>query len=154
MFTTIEIFKSPSFWGITISAIVAIITFCLNKRAEREAEWRKEKRLYYKELLSSIDGILIENSSAENQRRFNLATNLLPLVASQQVLTTVDKYRSTTSIENFSKKSNEKFTAEHNQAHDALLLSIRADLGIKPKDKRNTFSFPFFASRKNNDGNI
>jgi hypothetical protein len=112
-----------------ISASAAIIaapaTFFITKYKEREAEWRRYKFEFYKELVQSLSGTVGTDSTADGQRRFASACNTLCLIASKSALDALNAFR------------DEIRTSNPNRSvdrHDVLLSQmvwhIREDLGI------------------------
>src|ERR1043165_764170 len=129
----------------TISAtgafVVATVTYILTKRAERDAEWRKEKLAYYKEFVASLSGSIAGESTAEGQVRFARASNDLLLFAPYAVIDTLSRFREEIRVPNTAKKI---------EKHDALLselfFQIRKDIGIRPSDSRRSFKINLWAS--------
>jgi hypothetical protein len=65
---------------------VAIVTFLLTRRREREAEWRKLKLDRYQEFFLALSGIASSGATLESRRRLADAENCLSLVAPIDVL--------------------------------------------------------------------
>ena len=80
------------------SIIVAAITYWTTKSREREAEWRKEKLIHYKEYISSLSGILSSNTNPESKKRYTFAFNSVALFASQQVIECLHQYQELTRL--------------------------------------------------------
>jgi hypothetical protein len=125
----------------TASIVVAAVTFFLTKRKEREAEWRKQKLEHYREFLDALSGTVGSDSTPEGQRRWARATNTIGLVASQEVLLSLRHFQDAIAISN----PNPSLEA-HDRALNQLMLAIRADLEITPKDNPETFSFRLWCS--------
>jgi hypothetical protein len=122
------------------SLVVAALSYWLTKAREREADWRKQKLEHYRELLEAISGIVAGDGTDESQRRYARATNVVGLVASQEVIAAVDRMREAS-------RPHEAWSmVEHDAALASLLLAIRRDLGIRPKDDPTTFSYKLWAS--------
>lgn len=45
----------------------AIITYWFTKKRDREAEWRKQKIVYYMAFIESLSGIVVGDSTPEGQ---------------------------------------------------------------------------------------
>ena len=76
------------------SILVAVITFYLAKKKEREGEWRQQKIEHYRELLESLNDI-VEGPleiTPEHHRRWAKSCNTIGLVAPQNVLEALWSY--------------------------------------------------------------
>lgn len=122
------------------SLVAVAASYWFTKAREREADWRKQKLDHYRELLEAISGIVAGESTPGDQRRYARATNAIGLVASQEVIQAVDRLREV------SRPSAGWTKEQHDAALAALLLAIRRDLGIRPKDNPATFTYSLWAS--------
>lgn len=123
---------------------VAAVTFFLTKRKEREAEWRKQKLDHYRDFLEALSGTVGNDSTPEGQLRWAKACNTIGLIASQSVLKALWQFQDAIA------KSNPNPSSEaHDRSLNELLLAIRADLGVAPKDDPSTFRFRLWASGVN-----
>jgi hypothetical protein len=120
--------------GLLGSVFVAVLTYRATKKREQEAEWRKERLVYYKAFVESLSGIVEGDSSADGHRLFAKATNNLLLFAPQSVVETLNAYRAEISASN-QLRSQQK----HDELLASLLLAIRVDIGIQPLDNSRTF---------------
>lgn len=120
--------------GLIGSLVVAAVTYWLTKQREREAEWRKEKLAYYKAFVESLNGIIEGDASPEGHRAFAKATNNLLLFAPQSVIASLNAFRHETRLSN-SNRTQE----QHDKLLAELLLDIRLDVGIFPKDNPALF---------------
>lgn len=118
------------------SVIIAAISYFFTKRQQREAEWRDSKLNHYKVLLSSISDLAVDNQDVEAHHRFALAMNTLALVAPQNVVEAMLAFHDGVKM-----SSEDRNPARHDQLLGQLLLSIRKDLGMKPKDDPLTFQY-------------
>lgn len=132
--------------GFFGSLAVAFLTYWSTKRREREAEWRKEKLTYYKAFVESLSGIVEGDSTQEGHRLYAKTTNNLLLFAPQPVIVALNAYRSEACISN-PHRSQE----EHDKLLAALLLAIRKDIGMSPKDDAATFKPILWASGVGNN---
>jgi hypothetical protein len=114
--------------------IVAVAGYVLTKRAEREAEWRKEKLAYYKEFVSSLSGTIADESTTEGQIRFSRACNDILLFAPHRVIAALDRFWDEISASNPSKS-----LENHDKLLSDLFFEIRRDIGVRPKDQRQSF---------------
>jgi hypothetical protein len=122
------------------SILVAAVSYFFAKVQDREAEWRQQKLSHYRELLEAISGIVAADGTPENQRRYARATNVIGLVASQEVLEAMEHMREA------SRPSNEFSRELHDAALTALVLAIRRDLDIRPKDDVSRFRYRLWSS--------
>jgi hypothetical protein len=128
----------------SISASVSVVSVTLGyfftKSAEREAEWRRQKLEHYRELMIALSGIVKEDSTADAQRRFAMACNVIGLVASQEAISNLYQYRKI--IAGWDIKAPD----EHDDVLRKLILAIRRDLKITPGDEAETFAYSLWAS--------
>jgi hypothetical protein len=116
--------------------IVAALSYFLTKRQQREAAWRDSKLNHYKALLSAISDLAVNNQDVEAHHRFALAMNTLALVAPQKVVDAMLAFH-----DGVKSTSEDRSAERHDQLLAELLLAIRADVGIKPKDDQTTFKY-------------
>lgn len=121
--------------------LVAVAGYIFAKRKDREAEWRKEKLAYYKEFVSSLSGILENESSPQEQVRFAKASNDILLFAPYHVIEALMAFQNEIGARNPS-RSRER----HDQLLSALFFEMRRDIGVKPRDKRRGFAVRLWAS--------
>jgi hypothetical protein len=114
--------------------LIAVAGYVFTKRAEREAEWRKEKLAYYKEFVSSLSGTIAGESSVEGQVRFSRASNDIALFAPYHVIAALDRFWKEIRVSNPSKS-----LERHDELLSELLYEIRKDIRVRPKDNRATF---------------
>jgi len=124
-----------------VSLVVAALSYRFTKTREREADWRKEKLGHYREFMEAISGVVAGEDTPDAQRRYARATNVIGLVASQAAITAIHRFRkaSLSHAEGWS-------IEEHDAALTALLLALRKDLEIRPKDDPATFTYKLWAS--------
>jgi hypothetical protein len=116
------------------SVLVAAATYWLTKKQERNAELRKEKLEHYKAFIASLSGILEKESSSEGQKAFALACNNMLLFAPQSVLEALRYFQEETRTSNPNRQND-----RHDELLSNLLLEIRKDLKVRPKDKAKIF---------------
>jgi hypothetical protein len=104
---------------------VAVLTYLLTKRKERETDWRKVKLDLYREYVLALPGVVKQNKTSEDQVKYGDAANSLTLVASPAVLKTLYAFR-----------------ARLNQ----LLNALRQDLYPSARRDRGDLAFRFFSS--------
>jgi len=137
----VGILKSPTFWALFVPALAGVVTFYLSKAAERESEWRKEKLQLYLNFVGTLSGITDFEISIDNEIRFAKACNDLHALASAEVLKALHIYQSKMAISNTSSTPEEK-----QESLDALILKIRKDLKVRPKDKDSEFKMLLWTS--------
>jgi len=120
--------------GLFGSILVAVFTYWSTKQRERDAEWRKEKIVYYKSFVESLSGIVEGNEIPEGHKLYAKATNNLLLFAPQSVIEALNAFRLENSVSN-KDRSQEK----HDALLAALLLAVRQDIGVHPADDPATF---------------
>lgn len=116
--------------------MVAIITYLLTKRREREAEWRKLKFGQYQELLLAMSGIAEGRSTPETQARYADAFNSMSLVAPESVLMALRNYQDEISCRNTTRSLD-----EHDRLLNALLRAMRADMFPRKTAGARDFEF-------------
>lgn len=123
------------------SIMLAVMTYWSTKSREREAEWRKEKLLYYKVFIESLSGIVEGDASPDGHKSFAKATNNLLLFAPQAVIAALNDFRHEISFSN-----SNRLQEEHDRLLASLLHAIRRDIGVSPEDESSTFKPILWAS--------
>ena len=132
---------TTAFISTATAVLAGVLSYVLTKRAEREAEWRKEKLNRYKTFIGSLSGILENESSHQEQKQFARACNDLLLFAPQSVIDALHRFQDEIGASN-----HEKSAARHDALLSHLLLAIRRDLKIRPRDKADSFQARLWAS--------
>lgn len=122
------------------ATILAVVTYGLTKKREREADLRKERLAHYKDFIASLSGVITGEDTPDGQRAFARACNNLNLVAPQQVIQALQTFRDEIRASNTNKNRE-----RHDQLLSRLLFEIRRDLGIWPKDSQD-FKVELWAS--------
>ncbi len=123
-----------SFLGLFGSILVAVFTYWSTKQRERDAEWRKEKIVYYKAFVESLSGIVEGNETPEGHKLYAKATNNLLLFVPQSVIEALNAFRLENSVSN-----KDRSQKKHDALLAALLLAVRQDIGVHPADDPATF---------------
>ncbi|MCO8625007.1 hypothetical protein [Burkholderia multivorans] len=125
------------------SIAVAAITFFLTRSKDREAEARTQRVEHYREFLEALSGIVKASRkiAPENHLRWANACNTVALVASQRVLKALWDFQDATA-----KSNPDQSQQRHDECLNRLILAIRADLGISPKDDPAAFRFRLWSS--------
>lgn len=113
----------PSIVSAAALLLVAVVTFILNERAKREADWRNKKLEYYSDFFDSLAVNLEGYSNDETQRAFARETNNLNLVAAPDVLRALHAYR-----EQISSSNSSRDYSIDNRLLTNLLRAMRQDL--------------------------
>jgi len=138
-----NIISSPQFWGILVSAIVALWTFNKTKEKEREAEWRKEKLKLYLNFVEALSGITDSEISDEGEMNFAKSCNDLHALAPHAVLKALHKYQEQIRVSNPNPSVELKQTTLNK-----LIYEMRKDLKIKPSDNESQFEMILWSSGK------
>lgn len=125
---------ATSLIGLMSTVFLTGLTYWLTKRRERDAEWRKEKLVYYKAFIESLSGIVRGDETPEGHKLYAKTTNNLLLFAPQSVIKAVNAFRDETATSN-PNPSLEKFHILLTN----LVLAIRRDVGVRPVDDPATF---------------
>lgn len=128
-----------------ISALAAItiaaITYWSTKQREREAEWRKEKLGHYKEYFAALAANVGAHSTNESSKNYAIAFNTVGLFASQEVIKCLHNYQDLTRL-----PADQVPREKHDKLLTELVLAIRKDLKLKPKDNIESFKYMVIAS--------
>lgn len=138
---------SPTIQVAIISAagslIAVAITFILNKRAERRDALHLRILNHYKELLSAISDLAVDDiDKDEANKQFARAVNTIALVAPQYVIDALMEYHR--EIAPFNQN---RTLANHDNKLRILVLAIRRNLGLPFKDNPDTFNFHLIGSK-------
>lgn len=116
--------------------VVAAITYWSTKHREREAEWRKEKLGHYKEYFAALASNVGSHSTNESSKRYAIAFNTVGLFASQEVIKCLHNYQDLTQF-----PAGQVSRDKHDKLLTELVLAIRKDLKLKPKDDVTSFKY-------------
>jgi len=125
------------------SILVASAGYYFTKMREREAAWRSDKLNYYKAFIRSVNGVLEGQNTKEGREEFSKACDDLLLFAPQNVLEAMFKYLDSTKTGATEEQSN-----KHDELLSKLMLEIRKDLGISPKDNELSFKVKLWSPGK------
>jgi hypothetical protein len=110
-----------------ISALTALIlgiaSYSLNRRRDRDLEWRKLKLEHYREYIAALSGIAGRRSTGEGQARYSDAFNSLVLVAPVSVLKALYAFNDETRISNPARTPQ-----RYEQLQNALIRELRRDV--------------------------
>lgn len=120
--------------GALSSIFLAAFAYWTTKQKEREAEWRKEKLTYYKAFVESLSATVGTDATPEGHRMFAKTTNNLLLFAPESVIAAVDEFRNEIRVSN-----PDATRVRHDELLAQMLMAIRKDIGIHPKDDPDTF---------------
>lgn len=129
--------------------LVAVAGYVFTKKKEREAEWRKEKLIYYKEFVDSLSGTIAGETSPQGQVRFAKACNNLLLFAPYAVIRALDEFHKEIRVSNPSKS-----LERHDSLLSKLFIEMRRDIGVVPHDDRPTFRVHLWSSGVSSDTSL
>lgn len=109
---------------------VAALTYALNKRRDRETEWRGLKLQHYKEYVAALSGVVGQRSTPAAQARYSDAVNSMVLVAPPEVLRALYAFQDEVSFSNPRPSK-----ATHDAALSALMREVRRD--VQPRVPRD-----------------
>ena len=125
------------------SVIAAALSYYFSRKRERESEWRNQKLINYRELLSALSDAAIHGINNDKaQERFANSFNTIVLVAPQSVLRLLLEFHDEISVANPSPSKQ-----RHDELLSRLVLEIRKDLEIKPADDFESFNFRLIGKR-------
>ena len=119
----------------TTAVVLAMAGYTLNRRRDRELEWRKLKLERYQEFIASLSGIVGRRSTDEGQARYADAFNSLILVAPAPVLKALQAFNNEQRIDNPGRTA-----AAYGKLQNELLQQLRRDIHPDLADQ----SFEFF----------
>gem|GEM_PF-603385 len=141
---------------IIVAMASSYLTYRYTRKMQLEAEWRKDKIRYYGELLNSITELLGDPEDRNKAfGQFAASANIITLIAPQEITDVLFefyynwqiKYRidiskmATEKIDGPTEPTNEEWVKLQILLLKQLVLSIRKDLRISPKDNHKTFKF-------------
>jgi len=124
------------------SIVVAVLTYLLAKRKEREADWNKVKLEYYKEYISAVAGMVEGRATPDAHVRYTDAFNTIALVASPAVLAAVRAYQDEVSIKNTARND-----LRHDELYSNLVNALRNDLPPRRRHKSMALAFHMITVR-------
>ncbi|AXF84619.1 hypothetical protein DTO96_100329 [Ephemeroptericola cinctiostellae] len=128
--------------GTMLSALIlATVSYWFTKKREREAELRREKLEHYKEFVVSINGVMRGNINKDGKQSFSIACNKLNLIAPQPIIIALQAFQQETADSNVDRTDDSK----HDRLLSNLFYEMRKDLGVTPKDDRDTFKIGLWA---------
>ncbi len=119
---------------------VAILTYLLTKRKEREADWRKLKLELYRAYVLALSGVVKENRTADDQAKYADAVNSLTLVASSNVLKALYSFQDA-----ISQTGEERQAIDPEKYLDALLKALRQDIYPRSNGSGASVRFRFMS---------
>jgi hypothetical protein len=134
-----------AFGMVAVAVISSLLTYWLTRRMQLEAEWRKDKLKHYSQLLDGITETMSMPTDFDGaHKQFVFAYNKVALVAPQGVANVLfDFYYAQQRV--FDKEEPDEYGAKHVSEQKRrlkdLVLGMRKDLRLKPKDDPNTFNY-------------
>jgi hypothetical protein len=121
--------------GLIGSVVAAALSYVFTKRQQLETQWRDSKLTHYRALLQAISDLAVDNSDADAHRRFASAINTIALGGPQAVVDALLAYHG--GIASSQNGPRER----HDQLLTQLVLAVRRDLDMRPKDNPGTFFY-------------
>lgn len=126
----------------------AALSYFFTKQRELAAQWRENKINHYKVLLTAVSDLAGDNPGPDVHYRFALAVNTIAIVAPQPVVEAILAFHDEIKASNSQNRTQER----HDELLGRLVLAIRADLGIRPKDDPTTFRYHLVGGPPKRDG--
>jgi len=135
--------------AILLAIISSYLTYYFTRKTRLDAEWRKDKLEYYNELLASISGFIsgTEPDYAKALNRYSLIVNTISLVAPQQVINILNEF-----FIELKKLGPDTPVENARDLLTKLIIEIRKDLKIKPKDDTDTFKYMVIGIKESKSG--
>lgn len=118
------------------SILTAALSYFFARRQQLGAQWRDSKLNHYKVLLAAISDLAVNQVDEDAHKRFALAVNTIALVAPQSVVQSLLAFHDAIRISNTNRTKE-----EHDHLLTKLVVEIRCDLGLRPKDDTLTFRY-------------
>lgn len=125
------------------SIVVAVASFVLNKRAQRQDAIQDRKLAHYRKLLAAISDLAVDGLDKDKaNQRFARSVNTIALVAPQHVILALMNFHDEVRF------SNPNSTKEgHDHKLQILLLEMRKSMSLPFKDDPKTFNFHLVGGR-------
>ena len=118
------------------SILTAALSYLFARRQQLSAQWRESKLNHYKVLLAGISDLAIDGADVEAHKRFASAVNTIALVAPQRVVLALLAFHDEIRMSNA-----DRTREEHDRLLTKLVVEIRLDLGVNPKDNIRSFRY-------------
>jgi hypothetical protein len=138
---TVALLTNMGSWAAAI--VVAVLTYVLTKRKEREADWRTVKLELYKEYINAVAGIPEGRMTPESEMRYHDACNTIGLVASPAVLAAVQAFQAEISPVNSARTE-----ASHDEKYANVVNALREDLMGRRQRKGNALNFYMISTHR------
>ncbi|MEK7775081.1 MAG: hypothetical protein AAB305_04265 [Candidatus Zixiibacteriota bacterium] len=131
---------------IVVAVISAYVTYYFTRKMQLEAEWRKDKLVYYQRFIDSISATTsgLEGMD-ESLRKFSHTFNSVSLIAPQCVAdiaySVYGDIRVIVKMAVSDETKLREYLPEMNDRLQKLVLAMRKDLQIMPRDNPNTFQY-------------
>lgn len=136
---TLSIIFIVSIFIISISSLIAALTFFYSKRNKFAINLRNEKLNLYKMLITSISDLIAEETDKEEaNKRFATVVNTLALIAPRHVMNTLMLLNHEFK---FRFVNPERYPEDRDKLLKRLLIFIRNDIGLTNDDDCETFNF-------------
>jgi len=130
---------------IIVAVISSYVTYRFTRKMQLEAEWRKDKLIYYSRLIESITETMSWPKDFEKTyRKYAHTFNVISLIAPQEVANIIFEYYFTDQrfwMQEMTHEEESRWTSDQKRRLQQLVLAMRKDLRIKPKDDPKTFQY-------------
>jgi len=130
---------------ITVAFISSYATYRFTRKMQLEAEWRKDKLKYYSQLIESITETASKpRDHEETYKQYAHAYNVISLIAPQEVANIAFEFYYAQERYLKKKRTDEEiveWASNMRRMLKQLILAMRKDLRIKPKDDPKTFQY-------------
>ena len=120
-----------------VSLIIATLGYVWTRRREREADWRKKKLEVYHQFFDALSGVAGDKINPEKRQVFAKACNIIGLIASPEVITSLQIFRESTHPDTM---------YDHDECLSNLIKAIRNDLGL-PLPKSGDFRYSLMSEK-------
>lgn len=131
--------------AIIIAIVSSFVTNWFTRKTRLEAEWRIDKLKHYEQFVDSITEVFSNPKNFNKvHKRFARAYNSALLIAPQEVTDILNKFyrvHQDTFGKEMTKEEENKLVSDQKHRLKQLVLAIRKDMKITPKDDPATFQF-------------
>lgn len=132
--------------GMVIVAVISsYVTYRFTRKMQLEAEWRKDKLIYYSQLIESITETMSWPENFEKTyRQYAHTHNIISLIAPQEVANIAFEIylaQESSLKQKLTHEESDKWVSDGKRLLKQLVLAMRKDLRIKLKDDPETFQY-------------
>ena len=128
---------------VIIAVISSYVTYRFTRKMQLEAEWRKDKLMYYSQLIESITEIMSSPRDVKKvYKQYAHAYNVISLIAPQNVANIIFEFyyaQQNAWDQEMTNEEEGKHVSDQRRRLKQLILAMRKDLRIKPSDDPDSF---------------